>query len=151
MDTATAPNSFIEGLNHKFAALNRFMIKLFVVGYPLDIQDAELVDIFSIHGMIHSVDLLKDKVTRRHKGFGFIEMAEQADADRAIAAINGMVLKGRKISVKLADENRAEKPRAFKPNRFHSQELQGGSASSTEPFKTKRPRKLVSNTFRAEN
>jgi len=126
------------------------MIKLFVVGYPLDIQDAELVDIFSIHGTIHSVDLLKDKVTHRHKGFGFIEMEEQADADRAIAAINGMVLKGRKISVKLADENRTEKPRAFKPNRFHSQELQG-SASSTEPFKTKRPRKLVSNTFRAEN
>jgi len=125
------------------------MIKLFVVGYPLDIQEAELVDIFSIHGMIHSVDLLKDKVTHRHKGFGFIEMEDQAGADRAIAAINGMVLKGRKISVKLADENRAEKPRVFKPNRFHSEELQS-SANSTEPFKNKRPRKLVSNTFRAE-
>ncbi|MCX2451421.1 RNA-binding protein [Pedobacter sp. PLR] len=126
------------------------MIKLFVVGYSLDIQEAELIDIFSIHGTIHSVSLLTDRVTGRHKGFGFIEMEDQADADRAIAAINGMVLKGRKITVKLADEDRAEKPRAVRENRFQSQELQG-SAMSTEPFKTKRPRKLMSNTFRAEN
>lgn len=126
------------------------MIKLFVVGYSLDIQEAELVDIFSIHGTIHSVHLLTDKYTNRHKGFGFIEMVDQASADRAIAAINGMVHKGRKITVKLADEDRAEKPRAIRENRFQSQELQG-SATSVEPFKMKRPRKLMSNTFRAEN
>lgn len=126
------------------------MIKLFVVGYPLDIQEAELIEIFSIHGMLHSVELLKDKVTHRHKGFGFIEMVDQAGADRAIAAINGMVLKGRKLTVKLADEDRAEKPRTFKPNRFQSEEGQKASAKD-EQSKSKRPRKLVSNTFRAEN
>nr|WP_068889177.1 hypothetical protein [Pedobacter panaciterrae] len=125
------------------------MIKLFVVGYPLDIQEAELIEIFSIHGMLHSVHLLTDKVTHRHKGYGFIEMVDQAGADRAIAAINGMVLKGRKISVKLADENRAEKPRTFKPNRFHNEEGQN-NINSSEQVKSKRPRKLVSNIFRAE-
>lgn len=126
------------------------MIKLFVVGYPLDIQEAELIEIFSIHGMLHSISLLTDKVTHRHKGFGFVEMVDEAGADRAIAAINGMVLRGRKISVKLADENRADKPRTFRPNRFHTEEGQLRTGSS-EQFKTKRPRKLVSNTFRAEN
>lgn len=126
------------------------MIKLFVVGYPLDIQEAELIEIFSIHGMLHSIELLTDKVTHKHKGFGFVEMIDQAGADRAIAAINGMVLKGRKITVKLADENRAEKPRTFKPNRFHTEDGQKNSGGS-EQFKNKRPRKLVSNTFRAEN
>ncbi|WEK18484.1 MAG: hypothetical protein P0Y49_16970 [Candidatus Pedobacter colombiensis] len=126
------------------------MIKLFVVGYPLDIKEAELRDIFSIHGAVHSIELLTDKVTHRHKGFGFVEMEEQADADRAIAAVNGMVLRGRKIRVKLADEDRAERPRTFKTNHFSSQELQG-NASVSEPFKSKRPRKLVSNTFRAED
>jgi RNA recognition motif-containing protein len=126
------------------------MIKLFVVGYPLDIEEAELIEIFSIHGMLHSIELLTDKVTHRHKGFGFVEMVDQAGADRAIAAINGMVLRGRKISVKLADENRAEKPRTFKPNRFHTEAGQQATGSS-EQFKNKRPRKLVSNTFRAEN
>jgi len=126
------------------------MIKLFVVGYPLDIQEAELIEIFSIHGMLHSVHLLTDKVTHRHKGYGFIEMMDQAGADRAIAAINGMVLKGRKISVKLADEDRAEKPRTFKPNRFHTSEGQSNENDNAQ-FKNKRPRKLISNTFRAEN
>lgn len=126
------------------------MIKLFVVGYPLDIQEAELIEIFSIHGMLHSVHLLTDKVTHRHKGYGFIEMMDQAGADRAIAAINGMVLKGRKISVKLADESRAEKPRTFKPNRFHNEGTQNNETNSTQ-FKNKRPRKLISNTFRSEN
>lgn len=130
------------------------MIKLFVVGYPLDLQEADLMDIFSIHGVIHSMELLKDKVTQRHKGFGFVEMENQADADRAIAAVNGMVLRGRKIRVKLADEDRAGRPRTVKTNHFRSQELQGNASSTadnTEPVKSKRPRKLVSNTFRAEN
>lgn len=126
------------------------MIKLFVVGYPLDIQEAELIEIFSIHGMIHSIHLLTDKVTHRHKGYGFVEMMDQAGADRAIAAINGMVIKGRKISVKLADESRADKPRTFKSNRFPTEGGQSNDNSATS-FKSKRPRKLISNTFRAEN
>ena len=54
----------------------KIMVKLFVVGYPLDIQEADLMDIFSIHGNIHSIHLLTDKFTQRHKGFGFIEMEE---------------------------------------------------------------------------
>lgn len=123
------------------------MIKLFVVGYPLDIQDAELIEVFSIHGMIHSIQLLTDKNTGKHKGYGFIEMVDQMGAERAIAAVNGMVIKGRKITVKLADEDRVQKPGSFKPNRFPSNESQSNSG---EVYKTKRPRKLVSNTFRAE-
>ena len=126
------------------------MIKLFVVGYPLDIQEADLIEIFSIHGMIHSIHLLMDKYTHKHKGYGFVEMMDQAGADRAIAAINGMVLKGRKISVKLADENREERPRAFKPNRFPAGDGKSNE-NNAKPFKNKRPRKLISNTFRAED
>jgi RNA recognition motif-containing protein len=118
------------------------MVKLFVVGYPLDIQEVELIELFSIYGMLHSIHLLTDKVTHKHKGFGFIEMVDQAGADRAIAALNGMVIKGRKIGVKLADENRAEKPRTFKPNRFHSLEDKTGSSVVGE-VKGRRPRKLI--------
>jgi len=125
------------------------MIKLFVVGYPLDIQEAEMIEIFSIHGMIHSIALLTDKVTHQHKGFGFVEMVDQAGADRAIKALNGLVLRGRKITVKLADEDRAQKPRTFKPNRFTDLPDRTGSSMVGEA-KGKRPRKLVSNTFRAE-
>lgn len=123
------------------------MVKLFVVGYPLDIQDAELIEIFSIHGIIHSIQLLTDKNTGKHKGYGFVEMVDQMGAERAIAAVNGMVIKGRKITVKMADEDRVQKPRSFIPNRFPIGERQ---SNSEDVYKTKRPRKLVSNTFRAD-
>lgn len=123
------------------------MIKLYVVGYPLDIQDAELIEIFSIHGMLHSIDLLKDKYTGRHKGFGFVEMVDQAGAERAILAIDGMVLRGRKLKVKLADENRSQQPKTIKSNYFPKGQER---SENTETFKSKRPRKLISNTFRAE-
>lgn len=124
------------------------MVKLFIVGYPLDIQDAELMEICSIHGTVHSIELLTDKVTRRQKGFGFIEMTDQAGAERVISAVNGMVIRGRKLKVKLADENRGEKPRTPKINTYPSDESQAGLP---EEFVTKRPRKLVSHTFRAND
>lgn len=119
------------------------MIKLFVVGYPLDIDEVELIEMFSIQGLVHSIHLITDKVTHKHKGFGFIEMVDQAGADRAIEALNGKVLKGRKITVKLADENRAEKPRTFKSNSFPSRN-EMSEEKPAAPFKTKRPRRLIS-------
>jgi RNA recognition motif-containing protein len=116
------------------------MIKLFVVGFPLDINDAELVDLFAIQGEVLSAHLVTDKFTNRHKGFGFIEMADEDGANQAITALNGMVIKGRKITVKLADEDRVQKPRVFKPNRFDSD----SKDTSTEEveFSTKRPRRI---------
>ncbi|RZK82280.1 MAG: RNA-binding protein [Pedobacter sp.] len=119
------------------------MIKLFVVGFPLDIQDAELIEMFAIQGMVHSIHLITDKFTHKHKGYGFIEMVDQAGADRAIAALNGIILKGRKITVKLADEDREKKPRTFKSNRFDSID-QKQESSAKDQFKSKRPRKLIS-------
>ncbi|WP_316792415.1 hypothetical protein [Pedobacter frigoris] len=119
------------------------MIKLFVVGYPLDIEDVELIELFSIQGMIHSIHLLTDKVTHKHKGYGFIEMVDQAGADRAIANLNGMVMKGRKLTVKLADEDREKKPKQFKSNNFPSHERQVNQ-NTENGFKSKRPRKLIS-------
>lgn len=125
------------------------MIKLFIVGYPLDIQEAELIELFSIHGMVDSIHLLTDKITHQPKGFGFVEMVDQAGADRAIAALNGIVLKGRKVTVKLADENREQKTRSFKGNRFSGQSDLTGDSMVGET-KGRRPRKLISNTFRTE-
>lgn len=124
------------------------MVKLFVVGYPLDIQEAEVIELFTIHGMVDNIHLLKDKVTHQPKGFGFVEMLDQSGADRAIAALNGIVLKGRKIAVKLADENREQKPRAFKGNRFSGQRYRTGD-SMVGKAKGRSSRKLVSDIFRS--
>jgi RNA recognition motif-containing protein len=122
------------------------MVKLFIVGYPLDVQDAEMIEICSIHGMVHSIELMTDKVTGKHKGFGFIEMLDESGADRVIAAVNGMVIRGRKLKVKLADDNRAERPKTYKTNAFSSE----SPTKSSDGFRSRRPRKLVSHTFRAD-
>jgi len=119
------------------------MIKLFVVGYPLDIQDSDLIEMFAIQGMVHSVQLITDKFTHKHKGFGFVEMVDQQGAERAIEALNGRVIAGRKITVKFADDKREEKPRSFKDNRFPT-ESTGATSRPGESFKSKRPRRLVS-------
>lgn len=119
------------------------MTKLFVAGYPLDIQEIELIELFSVQGMIHSIHLITDKVTRKHKGYGFIEMLDKEGADRAVAFLNGTVLRGRKINIKLAEENRAEKPRTFKSNRFPGLN-ESGNESFDVKLKMKRPRKLIS-------
>jgi RNA recognition motif-containing protein len=116
------------------------MIKLFVVGFPLDINDEELIKLFTIQGEVISAHLVTDKFTNRHKGFGFIEMADQDGADQAIANLHGIVLKGRKITVKLADEDRVQKPRVFKPNRCDD-DAKPVLPEETE-FSTKRPRRI---------
>jgi len=116
------------------------MIKLYVVGFPLDIEDAELIELFAVQGTVHSVHFVTDKFTKKHKGFGFIEMIDQEGADRAIENLNGMVMRGRKITVKLADEDRVQKPRVFKPNRFDSDVVE--PVKEETEVKAKRPRKL---------
>jgi RNA recognition motif-containing protein len=116
------------------------MIKLFIVGFPLDIDDAELVELFTKQGPVQNAHFVTDKYTNKHKGFGFIEMEDEEGANHAIATLNGIVLKGRKITVKLADEDRVQKPRPFKPNRFE------GDVKETAPehneISTKRPRRI---------
>ncbi|MNW01949.1 RNA recognition motif [compost metagenome] len=68
-----------------------------------DIQEIELLEIFFIQGIVHSIHLVTDKATRKYKGFGFIEMTDEAGADRAVASLNRTTIRGRKIIVKLAD------------------------------------------------
>lgn len=124
------------------------MVKLFITGYPADIQDLEIIEIISIHGIPVSIDLIRDKITGISKGFGFIEMNDQAGADRAIAAVDGMVIRGRKIKLKRADP---ERPKANKPARTNHFNKDQNQVQSTSPaMRSKRPRKLVSDTFRAE-
>ncbi|MHA4896896.1 RNA recognition motif domain-containing protein [Pedobacter sp. PWIIR3] len=119
------------------------MIKLFIAGYPPDVQDEELIEMFSFYGMMHSINLIVDKVSLKHKGFGFIEMLDQTGADRAIAGLHGTVFKGRKITVKIADEDREKKPRVFRPGRFDNQ-ARVNDRDHEVVTNTKRPRKLIS-------
>jgi RNA recognition motif-containing protein len=85
--------------------------KLFVGGLPYSTTDEELKEAFMQAGNVTSANVIMDKMTGRSKGFGFVEMATDEEAQAAIAMWNGQELGGRRIKV---DEAR---PREDKPRR----------------------------------
>ena len=70
-------------------------------------------DAFAQVGEVTSATIIMDKMTGRSKGFGFVEMANDADADKAIEKWNGQELDGRKLTV---NEARPMEPRAPRTN-----------------------------------
>ena len=75
--------------------------RLFVGGLPYSTTEEELRDMFAKVGNVDSCTLISDKYTNQSKGFGFVEMADE-DADKAIEALNGQDVGGRKIAVNIA-------------------------------------------------
>lgn len=66
--------------------------------------------IFSDFGEVVSVTVITDKETQKSKGFGFVEMAEDSAADRAISSLNQKEVDGRRIRVSAAEEKPSRKP-----------------------------------------
>jgi RNA recognition motif-containing protein len=83
------------------------MTKLFVVGFPRDMDKTELLELFSLHGLVDLVTVVTDKETDVSLGYGFIHMNDEAGARRAIAALDGAEIDDRKISVRIADNKNA--------------------------------------------
>lgn len=73
--------------------------KLHVGSLSYDIDDNDLSGIFTKIGSVQSAKVIKDFQTNRSKGFGFVEMANEEDAKRAIRELNGSVQMGRAITV----------------------------------------------------
>ncbi len=76
--------------------------RLFVGGLPWSVTDQELQDMFAAHGAVASARVITDKFTGRSKGFGFVEYSNDEDADKAIKALDGSDIQGRKIVVNVA-------------------------------------------------
>ena len=82
--------------------------KLYVGGLPYSTTENELEDLFAEHGTVDSVRVITDRMTGRSKGFGFVEMGSQAEAEAAIEKLNDSELGGRTLVVNEAKprENR---------------------------------------------
>lgn len=83
--------------------------RLYVGNLPYSASEQSLETAFSPHGRVESVKLITDRDTGQSKGFGFIEMSSDAEANAAISAMNGKDLDGRPITVNEA------KPQNKKP------------------------------------
>lgn len=84
--------------------------RIYVGGLPYSTVEADLEKLFTPSGTVTSVALVTDKYTGQSKGFGFVEMATDAEANAAIAALNGTVMEGRTLTVNEA-KPREERPR----------------------------------------
>ena len=83
--------------------------KLFVGNLPHEVTDTELHDFVSSAGFqIASAVVIRDKATGQSRGFGFLELAEGEDMERAIAGLNGQTLQGRRLTVNEARPLRAD-------------------------------------------
>ena len=73
--------------------------KLYVGNLSYQVDSSELEHMFAQHGQVQSAQVISDRETGRSKGFGFVEMANDAEADAAIAALNGQQHGGRALTV----------------------------------------------------
>ncbi len=78
------------------------MKKLFVGSLPFATKEEELKDFFSQVGTVESAAVIIDKMTGRSKGFGFVEMSSDEEAQKAVDTLNGADLGGRNIVVNIA-------------------------------------------------
>jgi len=74
-------------------------MNIFIGNLSYNVTEADLRDTFGVYGQVVSATLAKDKHSGRSKGFGFVEMPDQAEAQSAIAALNGKSLNNRTITV----------------------------------------------------
>src|SRR5260370_6477986 len=73
--------------------------KLYVGNLSYQVDSSELEQLFTQHGQVVSAQIINDRDTGRSKGFGFVEMANDGEADAAIQALNGQEHGGRALTV----------------------------------------------------
>ncbi|OGC56165.1 RNA-binding protein [candidate division WWE3 bacterium RIFCSPLOWO2_12_FULL_36_10] len=78
------------------------MTKLYVGNLPYSVTDRSLSDMFADFGNVLSASVIIDKMSGRSKGFGFVELEDDAMAQSAIEQMNGKDLDGRKLVVSVA-------------------------------------------------
>jgi len=83
-------------------------MKIFVGNLAPAVEEEDLKTLFSQHGKVTEVKIIRDMFTRVSKGFGFIEMPGKAESQKAIGALNTQELKGKRLNV---NEARPERTR----------------------------------------
>ena len=101
------------------------MKNLYVGNLPHSTTEAELRTVFEAHGAVEKVSIVTDRETGRARGFGFVEMTNASEADKAVAALNGTELGGRALTINEA------KPKTDRP-RSGGQRFGGGGGGGRD-------------------
>ena len=88
-------------------------MNIYVSNLSFQVEDEDLKGFFATHGEVTSAKVITDRETNRSRGFGFVEMSSDTEAETAIKNLNGSVVDGRSISVTVA---RPKEKSGFKKN-----------------------------------
>jgi len=105
--------------------------KLYVGNLSYDISKSDLEQMFAAHGAVTSVQVITDRETQRSKGFGFVEMGSEQEAQAAITALNGKSIDGRALTV---NEARPQEPRTGGGGGGGQRRGPGGGGGARGPY-----------------
>jgi RNA recognition motif-containing protein len=86
-------------------------MNIFIANLNFKVQEEELREIFEAYGEVESARIISDRSTGRSKGFGFVEMPNAEEAEKAINELNNSEVDGRNLVVKVAEERKTEERR----------------------------------------
>ena len=89
-------------------------MKIYVGNLPYSVTNEDLLDMFKEYGDVEEATIIMDRESGRSKGFGFVDMPNNSDSDRALKGLNGTQLGGRALVVNQA------RPRESRPRRERS-------------------------------
>jgi RNA recognition motif-containing protein len=95
-------------------------MNIYVSNLSFNVEDDDLRGFFEEYGEVTSAKVIKDKFTNRSRGFGFVEMSNDAEAEKAIQELNGGMVEGRAINVTVAKprEEKSNNKRSFSNSRW---------------------------------
>lgn len=93
-------------------------MNIYVGNLPFNLEEEELRTMFEAFGEVESAKIIMDRFSGRSKGFGFVEMPSNSEADQAIKALNGKFIEGKNIKVNPADPGGKRAKKSFRPRRY---------------------------------
>ncbi len=92
-------------------------MNIFVANLNFKVQEEQLREIFEAYGEVESARIITDRNTGRSKGFGFVEMPNEDEGNRAIEELNNAEVEGRNLVVKVSEERASNNDRRFSNRR----------------------------------
>ncbi|WP_179414825.1 RNA recognition motif domain-containing protein [Mucilaginibacter sp. E4BP6] len=117
------------------------MVKLFISGFPLNSTELEIVQLVGPYANVSTIKIVRDKVSKKCKGYAFLEVTDQKEAEAAIDALSGTPLGDRELTLNIVEEKPVKLPA---PKRsFGSKPAYNSGSSNYDPQKKKRPRRII--------
>ena len=84
-------------------------MNMYIGNLAVTVTEQDLQELFTPYGTVESVNIVTDRFSKQSKGFGFVDMPSNSEADKAIKALNGTPFKGKSIKVNQAEARRGKR------------------------------------------